>query len=386
MIKTKALSLGLILAMSAAATAAQYDWNGGAGDLDWYNAGNWSTDSASWTFPSEQSGSYYTNEDAESINITNGDAVNASGALGFSSMALGALADGSNVAHITLDNGSSLNVDSTLWMSDVSGTNSRITLNNGSTLTAGNELQVGNDGPGSAEVFVNDSMLVSTNNLVVGERQNTNGYLEINGAGSVVQTDGNLYMIDAGGASGPALAQVVVNDGLLDIDDNIYVNDDGAEAGNQAFFTLNGGSVQAGGWMALPWVMSINQSHLTVNGGTLVLAGGEFNDRGIEMGVSGTDTVESRVFLNGGLVQTEALVFNAADSQVVFTGGELRVNSAALSESDMMALIGSKIDVSGASAWTITTIGDYTTLLVPEPSAVALLVMAALALLPRRRY
>ncbi|NLE36954.1 MAG: hypothetical protein GX621_02920, partial [Pirellulaceae bacterium] len=49
----KLLALTLVVALAGTAHAATWTWTGGAETSDWYGAGNWSTDDAIYTNPTQ---------------------------------------------------------------------------------------------------------------------------------------------------------------------------------------------------------------------------------------------------------------------------------------------------------------------------------------------
>ena len=102
------------------------------------------------------------------------------------------------------------------------------------------------------------------------------------------------------------------------------------------------------------------KSKLTINGGVITVGGtfclgGKYNSN---------DTTLCRVFLNGGVLKSENLVFKKMLSKIIYTGGELIVNSVNVSADDMENLITSgEIDVSGVEDWEIRIVNGYTVLL-----------------------
>jgi len=358
------------LVFSSATHGAIYDWTGAAGDSLWGSPGNWSITGSAYTWPNEQFGDEYTNEDCDQINIFNGDTVNTS--IGLSP---DGARDGSNTAVLTLDNASTLNVNGTMWIADYGATKGRVDVLGGSTLTLSGQLKAGDDDGSVGTLNVVDSTLDVGSHLIITNRDGGTGYLNISG-NSVINVGSKFYMNDGGGSE-PSFSQVVMDDGTVTTADNCYFNDDASNG--TAYFIMNGGTWASGGVIDVSWNLD-GISHLTVNDGLMTAADA------IRLGVSGGgDTGESRVFLKGGKLQAEGLEFNMTDSMIVYTGGELLINGAALSEATMKTLIkDGKIDVSGAASYSVDTVGDYT-VLVPEPATLALLGLGALGLIRRKR-
>jgi hypothetical protein len=222
-------------------------------------------------------------------------------------------------------------------------------------------------------MVVTGSAVNCNDDMMVGVWAGAIGYLTIN-PGSTINVADRWYMNDGGGAG--TFSQVEMNGGVVTTGGNCYFNDDAGPA--TAYFIMNDGTFTSGGVIDVSWNLD-GTSHLTINAGQMTAAAA------IRLGVSGGgDTGQSRIFLKGGKLQAEGLEFNMTDSMIVYTGGELWVNGAALSEAAMKTLIkDGKIDVSGVASYSVGTVGDYT-VLVPEPATIALLGLGALGLIRRR--
>ena len=377
--------------------AAIYSWNGAAADGDWDNAGNWNTTFTAYSHPNEEFGNEYTNQDSQYILLINGDTVSKAGGL-----SPDGAHDGSSTANLIIDNGSSLSLGNTIWVADRPGTKGQVDVLGGSSLSTPYDVKLGDD-PGSIGTMnVIDSAVNAGRDMIVGHRTGGTGYLNISG-NSVVNIDDDMiialadgsaghlnisgdsvinvgdrwYMNDAGGSG--SRSYVVMDGGTVNVTGNSYFNDD-ADVDSEAYFTLNGGAFNGGGDIDISWNLD-GLSHLTINGGEMT-AGDE-----IRLGVGGGgDTGQLRIFLNGGVLQGEDLLWSMTDSKIVFVDGELRINGAAVSVGDMQALVDTgKIDVSGAVGYAILTDGDYTVLTIPEPMTLALLGLGGLGLIRRRR-
>jgi serine/threonine protein kinase len=207
--------------------------------------------------------------------------------------------------------------------------------------------------------------------LLVGE--SGTGTLEIKGGQliayglNVCHTGGSGRMIIKEGATvtlardlrlnnaGTALtSELVMDGGVVNVSNMTCVNYGGG-AGSRADFTLNGGTWKMGAGLNVGNASNGGNASLTINGGTMVV--------GKEVWVGLADSGQSRIFLNGGLLQCEGLAFKkpSADSLLVYRGGELRVNKSAMSEATLQALItAGKIDAPGD--YQITALGEYTVL------------------------
>jgi len=350
--------------------AAIYSWGGAAGDGNWENAGNWDTTFTAYSHPNEEFGSEYTNQDADYILLLNGDTVSKAGGL-----SPDGARDGSNTANLILDNAGTLNIDGTIWVADYGNTQGRMDVLGGSLLNVAGDIKLGDDAGSIGTMNVVNSTVEIGDDMIVTNRAGGTGYLNISGD-SVINIGDKFYANDGGGSG--SRSYVVMDGGTVTTAGNSYFNDD-ASVDSEAYFTLNGGAFNSGGVIDISWNLD-GLSHLTINGGEMTAADA------IRMGVGGgDDTGESRIFLNGGVLQGEDLLWNMTDSKIVFVDGELRINGVAVSVADMQALVDAgKIDVSGAAGYAILTDGDYT-VLIPEPATLVLLGLGGLGLIRRRR-
>jgi len=238
-------------------------------------------------------------------------------------------------------------------------------------LGAGKLLMVGRHGSGVGTLVLR-SGTVSAPNVWIGLLGQTIGTVEIKGgtlnisgrltvarecvsaamrisAGQVnVGSDFQMNFIEPGGVSYGS-GELRMDGGVVNVTGVSYLNYGGG-LDSQAIFTLNGGTWKSGGDIRLGWTPNGGSVCLTINGGTMVSGGT------IVVGMPGAG--ESRIFLNGGLLQGEDLLI---DSLIVYRGGELRINKSFVGEAAMQALItAGKINV--PAQYQITTIDNYTVL------------------------
>ena len=373
----KILIFTLVLALGSVAGAGTFDWNGLAGDGNWYNPGNWTVTGSTYTYPTEGGDyGYYTNSDVGTINITNGDFVQTGLGGGSNHVSPGTTASGL----LNITNGSTFKVIGSMWVCDPdSGVAFDVNVDGG-TLTTGAFMDFGNGANSVVNVTMNNATITAGSSLKFANHGGSQVTAVL--TNSTVTSTSTMYLNDGSGSN--SYSDVQMNGGSLSVGGNLYISDD-AGAGSQAYFTLNGGDVTVTGYLTLPWETTSANAHLTINDGMMTI-----NDAiGIQLGYNWGDpvdpgVVEARIFMNGGMLQGEDLIFNAADSMVVYTGGILKVNGVNMSEAEMEALIGTKIDVSGAAGYDIITLGGYTAL-VPEPATMALLGLGGLALIRRKR-
>ena len=258
---------------------------------------------------------------------------------------------------------------------DSSGT---MEIKDNSIVNIGRYVEVGYTDNSTGTLKIKDSTLDIGEDMYIGHKGNSTGTLEIKGgtldigndfilarrgASATLNIKGNS-IINIGGEfqmnAEPTgmVSEVVMDDGVVTVGSDNHLNLAGA-AGSMADFTLNDGTWINGGNIYVGETPE-GDCYLTINGGTMV------SDSMIFVGNPGGDDIgESIIFLNGGVLQGEGLGFNpeTGDSLIIYKGGELRIRSSALDETDMQDLIDiGKIDVSAAPAYEITTVGDYTVL------------------------
>jgi hypothetical protein len=202
-------------------------------------------------------------------------------------------------------------------------------------------------GAGTGALLISDSDVTAANHFYVATGGHC-GALRIQGE-SVVRIAASFRMNDN---LNSAVSEVVMDGGDVTVGTNTFLNNNG-DSESEARFTLNGGM-----WNCNQNIYVGNNAygltHLTLNGGAMVANGG------IYLGRSG-GFYESRIFLNGGVLQAQSLTFRSLDSLIVYTGGQLRVRNITLENMENLIEQG-KIDVSGAPSYQIVTDGVYTVL------------------------
>jgi hypothetical protein len=216
-IHAKGALLLLAMALPLTARAAVYDFNGTAGDGQWNTAANWTVTDSAYTWPNEQFGNEYTNEDCQQINITTGQAVTRAGGL-----SIDGVRDGSATAVLTLDNASTLNIgtdgSANMWIADWSGSNGTVNVLGGSTLNA-NGIEVGNEGPGVGTMIVTGATVNANDDFILGKHAGSVGRLIIN-PGSTINVADRWYNNDNGGSGFDT--RVTQNGGTVNIGYRLY--------------------------------------------------------------------------------------------------------------------------------------------------------------------
>ncbi|HUV64361.1 MAG TPA: proprotein convertase P-domain-containing protein [Sedimentisphaerales bacterium] len=263
------------------------------------------------------------------------------------------------------------------------------TINIGGTATVsnGDDFMVGDDPPGVGYVNIGDDATVTVGDLLyVAHNEGAEGHLTISGnatvnilddlivanAGGVTATlhiSGNptinitseFYMNDDDGA--PANSQTIMDGGTVIIGSYCTFNDDNP---GTAEFIMNGGSWYCADYLNLSDNLD-GTAHLTMNGGEMITG------NRLRLGKDGgEDTGQVRIFMNGGLLQAEDLDIKITDTQIVHTGGDLRINSANVSEDDIRQMIADgTIVVTGEESvdYFIISAGGYTALTGPPVKA-----------------
>lgn len=280
---------------------------------------------------------------------------------------------GNAVGMLEIKDGS-VEVGRDMYLADFGDLNLGTCLMKNSTLQTGARLFVGSGSVGLLEV--NNSVLHIGTNLIVGRSGRAVGTLEIkdsiinilagdlriplNADSGTVRIGGNSTIVTARGfklnyGSSSKLGELVMNDGQVNVESITHVNFQGG-VDSQAGFTLNGGTWDSGGDILVGNTPNGGNACLTINGGTMVTVG--------TVSVGNPSSGQSRIFLNGGLLQAEAglSIDGSSDSLIVYRGGELWIKGSSVGAMEALITAG-RIDV--PAVYEITTIGDYTVLRLP---------------------
>jgi len=265
-----------------------------------------------------------------------------------------------------------------------------------SALSGAGHLVIGQNGSGTAEV---NGGAVGVNVLTVGLDSYSTGKLEIAGGsvdigavlavavlpesagvveitGGTLTSSGDLQLTAFGDSAAMSikggevdianefqmnystglLSELVMDGGVVNVATKTILNY-GAGIDSRADFTLNGGTWNSADTIYVGATPNGGNAYLTINGGTMASSGTLF--------VGNPGSGESRIILNGGLLQAEDIAIDAlSNSLIVYRGGELWINGSAVNETAMQGLIDAgEIDV--PDNYEITTIGDYTVLRLP---------------------
>ena len=200
----------------------------------------------------------------------------------------------------TVEKGASLSCNNAIWLANDAGTVGKLVIRSGGSVKIKNLIDIGNDGTGELEI--------------------SNGSLAVTGSKMGIRV-------------GPNLA----SDGAMTISGN--------------------STITSAGYLRVGSTLQGNAT-LTIYDGTVTISGD------VNLGVvDGKDTGKHRIYLKGGTLQGDNLLFGSTDSKIIYTGGKLLINATNFSEADMRKLVSSrKIEVFGAKNWKITTLGGYTAL------------------------
>jgi len=254
------------------------------------------------------------------------------------------------VGTLNISGDATLNVPDELYIGDDEGSEGHMNISGNAMVTVVDDIDVGDNGPGTLDISENATLHV-VDSIKIAENGGE-GHVTIRGNATVNNDDD----IEPG----------VEGLGTCDISENATVNvgDDfelGVDPGSEGHLTISGNaSVTCQRIFVGKNLESITS--LTMNGGQIIAAG-----EGLKLGNSGgADIGQSRVFMNDGLLQAEALEFVITDSQIIYTGGEFRIASASLDEAGMQQLITDGKIVADV-AYSIVTDGSYTVLKPEEP-------------------
>ena len=220
-----------------------------------------------------------------------------------------------------------------------------------SNINIESNLNVGNENDSIGSVEIKDSSLNIGNNLLL----NRKGALTtLNIKGSSIINIGNQFRMNIKGAA--KISNVVMSDGDVTVGSDSRLNMDGG-VGSVADFILKDGIWFTGGNIFVGETAD-GDSYLRIKDGTMI------SNKTIYVGNPfGSDNGESKIYLNGGMLQGDNLEFNEeiGDSLIIYRGGELWINNSNVTETDMQNFIDiGKIDV--PTDYEITTIGAYTVL------------------------
>jgi len=183
-----------------------------------------------------------------------------------------------------------------------------------SDLNIGKHLSVGSLGTSTGTLEIKNSSIEIVKHLIVAGKNSSVGIMNI-GDGSTIFVGGRFRMNNK--ADSGSVSEVVMDGGSVSVGGYTAINHSSG-VGSIANFTLNDGIWDSSGDINVGNTL-YGDSYLTINGGTMVTGRKIFVGRN-----GGGDSGESRIFLNGGLLQGEVLVFDLiADSSIVYKGGEL---------------------------------------------------------------
>ena len=278
---------------------------------------------------------------------------------------------------VNISGDATLDIPDELEIANNAGSEGEMNISGNAAVNIGDDLNVGDDGPGicniseNAAVTVADDIYVGHNSadgvfeshmtisgnasvtstdLIVANNGGLTGYLQISGNPTIHAT-GKFYMNDDEGD--PAYSQVIMDGGTVTVDGYTTFNDDNP---GTAEFIMNGGSFYSADYLNISDNLD-GTVHLTMNGGEMITG-----DR-LRLGKDGgEDTGQVRIFMNGGVLQAEELDdIMITDTQMIYTGGEFRINSASVSEADMQGAIDMGLIVA-EGVYSIVTDGAYTVL------------------------
>ncbi|MCH8120514.1 MAG: hypothetical protein IIC00_12390 [Planctomycetes bacterium] len=262
--------------------------------------------------------------------------------------------DAGTVGHVIITGNATLNVPDELYLADDPTAFATLDINGTATVNIGDDLNVGEDGPGicnigeNAIVNVADDIYVGHNaakgvftsymtisgnatvncdDFLVPNNSGLTGYLEISGNPTITVADDFNMNDDSGDL--PTFSQVIMNGGTVIIGDQTTIGDDGVGG---AVFIMNGGSWYSDDDIFVGEHLESIAS-LTINGGSMITGDN------LKMGNNDGDPSlgQSRIFINGGLLQSEGFSeIRILDSKIIYTGGLFRIAEISVAEMEQM--------------------------------------------------
>jgi T5SS/PEP-CTERM-associated repeat protein len=256
------------------------------------------------------------------------------------------------VGTLNISGDATLHVPDELYIGDDGGSEGHLNISGNATVEVVDDIDVGDNGLlGTLDISENATVHV-VDSIKIAENGGP-GHMTVSGTATVNVDD------DIEPGCSPGI-------GTLDISENatVILGDDfelGVDAGGEGHLTVSGNaSVTCDDLFVGKDLDSITS--LTINGGETICG----DD--LHMGNSGgADIGQSRVFMNGGMLQAEGLNINITDSQIVYTGGLFGIGSADVNEAGMQQLItdGTIVVDVVDGVYSIATTGDGYTVLNP---------------------
>jgi hypothetical protein len=328
--------VAVLLALSSTSYAAEYNWTGKAGDLNWNTPGNWKVTGSiyNWTWPNDEFEARRVNQDCDEIKIANGDMV-----ARLDELVISGASDGSNEAVLTIDKSSGLSLSglSNMWIGRGINGRGRAEVQKGSLLSMSRGLTIALDAGSVGALNIVDGTVNVGRLLNVGS----------SGVGCVGTVDVKNSTVNIGtwvqlGSSPGATGELSIKDSTLKVEQHFSVGHGGTGTMEMrgGILTVNGllmvgrhgsgastlqirsGTVDVGSlWIGL----------LGETVGTVEMKGGTLNTAGdlnlARECVSGTLSIKDGVVNIGGGFQMNLMPAGRV-SELVMDGGVVNVASA----------------------------------------------------------